>query len=116
MIQIDRSKIVRVFYNKEDILQCLTCDGIINQTNQKDCPKFFSHENSTIEFSCLGKYSSDIHRTIVYESTNGKLFNNTTDKIVSTIFNCGSDINQCHVEDCNNCNLHIVIEHFKEGQ
>ncbi len=115
MIQIDRSKIVRVFRNKEDVIQCLVCDGIINAETQTDCPKFISSEDDSISKDCLCKYSYDINRTIAYEPTNGKLFNNTTDKIVSTIFNCGSDINQCHVENCDKCNLNIVIEHFKEG-
>lgn len=114
MIQIDRSKIARVFYDKNDIIQCLACDGLINQTTQKDCPKFFHEAFSDIRYVCLCRYSSDINNTIVYEFTNGKLFNNTTDRIISTIFDCGSDINQCHVENCNNCNLHIVINHFKE--
>lgn len=114
MIQIDRSKIVRIFYNKEDILKCLACDGIITQTTQKDCPKFFYSEDSDIEYTCLCKFSHDINNTIIYDSGMGKLFNNTTDKIVSTIYQCGSDINQCHVENCNNCNLHVIIEHFKE--
>ena len=104
---IDRSKIVRVFRNKRNKFMCITCDGIINRNNQKICP------NAEEVPLCLCRYSND--GMITYASDKGNLFNNTTDKIVSTIYTCGSNINKCHVETCDNCNLNTVINHFKEG-
>ncbi len=108
MSNIDRNKIVRIFRDKNNMRYCLSCDGIINSTTQKKCPPAFIEERHL----CLCRYSDE--RVIIYSKELGKLFNNTTDEIISTIYNCGYDINQCHVENCDKCNLNIVIEHFKE--
>ena len=102
---IDRSKIVRIFCNKSNKFKCIVCDGIINRRNQKDCPPFLQDS-----YACLCKYSND---RIIFDSNVGDLFNNTTDKIISTIYNCGHTIDQCHVQNCNECNLKIVIDKFK---
>ena len=106
---IDRSKIVRIFRNEYDKLICITCDGIVNRQDQKRCPTFLG-ENSF----CLCKYSSD--GLILYNLKKGNLFNNTTDKIISTIYNCNSNINKCHVENCDNCNLKTVIDKCRGTQ
>ena len=103
---IDRSKIVRIFRNEYDKLICITCDGIISRRDQKRCPTFLGEH-----YSCLCKYS--INGMIVYNSNKGNLFNNTTDKIISTIYNCNSDINKCHVVNCDSCNLKTAIDRLR---
>ena len=109
---IDRNKIVRIFRNKHNehnMPVCITCDGIIHRRDQKRCPIFLGER-----YFCICKYSDN--GLIIHDPNAGKLFNNTTYKIISTIYDCGSDINRCHVLNCDNCNLMIVIKYFKEGQ
>ena len=100
---MDRSRIVRVFCGKDGHLKCIICDSIIDRRHQKSCPHFVEDG-----YICLCKYSDN--GLIVYDPNRGTLFNNTTDKIVSTIYNCGSNITKCHVENCDSCNLKIVID------
>lgn len=108
---MDRNKIVRVFRDKNNKINCLICDGLINFNPIKLCPPLSKRES----YACLCTSSNDDIR-IRYSPTIGNLFNNTTDKIISTIYDCGSNTDKCNVTNCNRCNLKICIDICKGKQ
>lgn len=111
---MDRSKFVRRFKHDNNIY-CLICEGLLTDRKFGECP---------VRDICLCSYidASSTRERIIIISKNikDKLFDNTNDTIISTIFDCGDTIEKCQRErhsgtTCERCNFTIAKNEYMNG-
>lgn len=113
---MDRSKFVRRFkYARDDTIRCLICEGLLTDRKFGECP---------VQDTCLCSYTdtnSYRERIIIFpKNIKDKLFDNTKDTIISTIYDCGYTIERCQSEkhdgiDCKNCNFTMAKNEYMNG-